>query len=375
MRVFFFIDSLKGGGAERVTANLSKSLAWEGYEVGVITMCAEDLDFYQLDRRVRRISLDLAGVNQGLNKLIANYRRLRALRRCLQRERPDVLVAFMTTSIVSGIIASIGLPVRVYGSERNNPASRKPGSVWAILRRLFYRFADGHISQTERTAAWLQNVTAARNVKVIPNPVVWPIQTFPPEVPPEQLIATERKILLAVGSSPVLKGFDLLLEAFAKVSSGYLDWDLVILGIDSTSYSPRGGGASVQRQGEALGIEDRLILPGRVGNITDWYQRADLFVLSSRSEGFPNVLIEAMASGCPSIAFDCDTGPSDIIKNGVNGVLIRPEDIEELGSGIALLMGNESLREKYGKAGLKVRETFSEDKIVGLWEKAIAVKK
>lgn len=375
MRVFFFIDSLKGGGAERVTANLSKSLAWEGYEVGVITMCAEDLDFYQLDRRVRRISLDLAGVNQGLNKLIANYRRLRALRRCLQRERPDVLVAFMTTSIVSGIIASIGLPVRVYGSERNNPASRKPGSVWAILRRLFYRFADGHISQTERTAAWLQNFTAARNVKVIPNPVVWPIQTFPPEVPPEQLIATERKILLAVGSSPVLKGFDLLLEAFAKVSSGYLDWDLVILGIDSTSYSPRGGGASVQRQGEALGIEDRLILPGRVGNITDWYQRADLFVLSSRSEGFPNVLIEAMASGCPSIAFDCDTGPSDIIKNGVNGVLIRPEDIEELGSGIALLMGNESLREKYGKAGLKVRETFSEDKIVGLWEKAIAVKK
>lgn len=375
MRVFFFIDSLRSGGAQRVTVNLSRSMAAKGYEVTIITMTSQDIDFYQLDPRVRRISLDLAGVNQGLNKLIANYRRLRALRRCLQAESPDVLVAMMTTSIVIGIIASIGLPVRVYGSERNNPAARKLAPVWAVLRRLVYRFADGHIAQTERTAAWLENVTAARNVKVIPNPIVWPIQTFPPEIPPEQLIATERKILLAVGSSPLLKGFDLLLKAFAKVSSAYPDWDLVILGIESTSYSPQGGGASVQRQAEVLGIEDRLILPGRVGNVSEWYQRADLFVLSSRSEGLPNALLEAMAAGCPSIAFDCDTGPGDIIKDGVNGVLLRPEDIEELSSSIELLMDKESLRDKYGRAGLKVRETFSEDKVLGLWEEAIAFKK
>ena len=372
MKIFFYIHSLTGGGAERVTASLVRHLADQGHEVGVITMTTEQRDFYPLDPRVRRITLDLAGVNRGLGKLTANYRRWRALRRALKAEQPDVVVAMMTTSIVLAILAAMGLPTRVYGSERNYPGRKATGRPWALLRRLVYRFADGHVAQTREAAAWLERHTGARNVHVIPNPVVWPIPSFPPEVAPESVVSPERRVILAVGSKPEQKGFDLLVRAFAGLAAHWPEWDLVILGVDPASEAVSGGGASVQRLAEGLGVAQRLYLPGRVGNVADWYQRADLFVLSSRYEGFPNVLLEAMASGgCPSIAFDCDTGPRDLIEDGVNGVLVPAEDGEALEEGIGRLMADEVWRKGLAEQAVAVRERFSEEGLMVLWERIL----
>lgn len=370
MKIFLFIGSLTSGGAERITVLLGQHWTTCGHDVVLVTMNSKEQDFYSLDSSVRRISLEGSG-NGRIDKIRSIVIGLIRLRREIKEHKPDALVSMMTSSIVLGIVASMGLTVRVYGSERNYPAYQKINPVWAVLRRLLYRFADGHIAQTKKTAVWLKANTGARNVKVIPNPVAWPIEKFNPKVCPEIVFRTERKILLAVGTKPIQKGFDLLLKAFFNLTSIYPEWDLVILGIDPKSHASIGGGAPVQKLAENLGITKRLFLPGKVGNTIDWYQRADLFVLSSRYEGIPNVLLEAMASGCPSIAFDCDTGPSEIIVNGVNGVLIPPENIEALSNGLALLMDNKSLRAKYGQKGMKVRETFSVAKIIGLWGDAI----
>lgn len=106
MRLYFVIHSMTGGGAERVTGSLARHLADQSYEVGVITMTSEEPDFYPLDPRVRRVTLDLAGVNRGLGKLTANYRRWRALRRALKAEQPDVVVGMMTISAVLCILAA-----------------------------------------------------------------------------------------------------------------------------------------------------------------------------------------------------------------------------------------------------------------------------
>ncbi|SFC96595.1 Glycosyltransferase involved in cell wall bisynthesis [Thiohalospira halophila DSM 15071] len=368
MKIFFYIHSLTGGGAERVTASLVRHLADQGHEVGVITMTSEERDFYPLDPRVRRVTLDLAGVNRGLGKLTANYRRWRALRRALKAEQPDVVVAMMNTSIVLAILAAIGLPVRVYGSERNYPGRQRIGSAWALLRRLVYRFAAGHVAQTREAAAWLVRHAGARNVHVIPNPVVWPIASFPPEVAPESVISPERKVILAVGSKPVQKGFDLLVRALAGLAADRPEWDLVILGVDPESDAVCGGDASIQRLAEGEGVAGRFHLPGRVGNVADWYKRANIFVLSSRYEGFPNVLLEAMASGCPSIAFDCDTGPRDVIEDGANGLLVPAEDFEGLRAAMACLTADEGLRQRFGEQAVAVREKFAEKKVMALWQ-------
>jgi len=372
LKIFLYIGSLTSGGAERVTVLLAQHWATLGHEVVLVTMHPKDRDFYSLNSSVRRISFDRSGTS-WIDKIRANIKGWLGLRRAIKQHRPDVMVAMMTSSVVLGIVAGTGLPVRVYGSERNYPAGQKIHPVWAVLRRLVYRFADGHIAQTQKTAVWLKKVTGARNIKVIPNPVAWPMHAFDPKIDPNEVVAAERKILLAVGTKPIQKGFDLLVEAFSKLSSVYPDWDLVILGIDPDSHDTIGGGASVKKLAERLGIAHRLFMPGKVGNMIDWYQRADLFVLSSRYEGIPNVLLEAMASGCPSIAFDCNTGPREIIQDGINGVLVPPENIQALSSGLASLMADKSLRKKYGHNGLRVRETFSEDKIIGLWSEAIGL--
>ena len=371
MKVVFYIHSLTGGGAERVTSSLARNLVDQGHEVGVITMTSDEGDFYPLDQRVRRVTLNLAGVNRGLGKLTANYRRWRALRRVFKAEKPDVVVAMMTTSIVVAILAAIGLSVRVYGSERNYPGRKATGRPWALLRRLVYRFAAGHVAQTREAAAWLERHTGARNVHVIPNPVVWPIPSFPPEVTPESVVSPERKIILAVGSKPEQKGFDLLVRAFAGLAADWPEWDLVILGVDPTSEAVCGGGASVQRLAEEVGVAQRLYLPGRVGNVADWYQRADIFVLSSRYEGFPNVLLEAMASGCACVAFDCDTGPRDLIEDGINGLLVQAECTQALTNAMARLMRNDDLRAELGSRAVAVRQTFSEQRVMALWQQVL----
>lgn len=371
MRIFFFIHSLTGGGAERVTAILACHLADQGHEVGVITMHSEERDFYPLDPRVRRVTLNLAGVNQGLGKLIANYRRWRALRRLFKAEKPDVVVAMMTTSIVLAILAAIGMRVRVYGSERNYPGRKVTPRPWALLRRLFYRFADGHVAQTREAESWLQHHTAARNVHVIPNPVVWPIPSFSPKVDPDTVVSPQRKIILAVGTKPSQKGFDLLVRAFSGLATDHPNWDLVIIGIDPASDATSGGGASVQRLAEELGVAQRVYLPGRVGNVADWYQRADMFVLSSRYEGFPNVLLEAMASGCACVAFDCDTGPRDLIEDGMNGLLVQAECVEALTNAMARLMSNDDLGEELGSKAITVQQTFSEQRVMALWQQVL----
>ena len=334
----------------------------------MITMHSEERDFYPLDPRVRRVTLNLAGVNRGFGKLTANYLRWRALRRALKAEQPDVVVAMMTTSIVLAIIAAIGLPVRVYGSERNYPGRKATALPWALLRRLAYRFADGHVAQTREAEAWLQHHTAARNVHVIPNPVVWPIPSFTPKVTPENVVSPDRKIILAVGTKPDQKGFDLLVRAFSGLTTVHPRWDLVIIGIDPSSDATRGGGASVRRLAKEVGLAQRVYLPGRVGNVAEWYQRADIFVLSSRYEGFPNVLLEAMASGCACVAFDCDTGPRDLIEDGINGLLVQAECTEELTNAMARLMSNDDLRVELGSRAVAVRQTFSERRVMALWQ-------
>lgn len=368
MRIAVVIGSLSGGGAERVAVGLANYLVRRGHQASLVTMHGTDRDFYIPDNGVGRVCLNLAGDTRGLAKLTANLHRLWSLRRAIRSEQPDIVVGMMPTATILCILASLGLPTRIVGSERNYPGRRLIGASWGVLRALVYRFVDAHVAQTREGADWIIRHASARNVVVIPNAVAWPIPACSPFVDPASVLPHGRRMILAVGSKSEQKGFDLLVSAFTRIAHDHRDWDLAIVGLIETGAACD----ALVAQAAAAGLADRIHFPGRVGNVGEWYKRADLFVLSSRYEGFPNVLLEAMAAGCACIAFDCDTGPREIIKDSDNGLLVKFGDVESLSKAMAWAIQNGHERKAFGSRARDVVESYNEDTIYQQWEHLFA---
>jgi glycosyltransferase involved in cell wall biosynthesis len=363
MRLLFYLYSLTTGGAERVTVNLANHWAAKGWDVTIVTLAPLSLDFYELDPKVRRISLGLASKSRTVfDGLWINLRRVQALRRVLQQIRPDIAVALMSTANIILALASWGLPeVRAVGSERTFAPAFPLGIPWQMLRRNTYRRLAAVVALTQENAEWLRMHTSAKRVPIIPNMALWPLPAKAPRIAPETIRAADRRILLAVGRLLKNKGFDQLLEAFTSLAQKHGNWDLVILG-----EGPERG--ALESQVLATNLNGRVALPGRAGNMGEWYERADLYVLCSHFEGFPNTLVEAMAYGVPTISFDCDTGPRDIIRHAVDGLLVPPGDVAGLNAALDRLMGDSALRTRFAARAVESRKRFSIERIAGMWE-------
>tara|TARA_R110002049_G_scaffold25650_1_gene89915 strand:- start:195 stop:1376 length:1182 start_codon:yes stop_codon:yes gene_type:complete len=366
------IGTLTAGGAERVMSWLANQLVQAGYQVTLVTLGDSGNDFFPLDPAVKRIGLGLQKRNNPLLKPFANLQRILALRGVIRDHQVGRMVAFMPHESVLAILATRATDCRVVVSERSAPWKRDPGWIWGLLRRYLYRFADGHAAQTRASEEWLKTKTGARNIHNIPNPVRFPLPSAPPVVAPVAFSSPGRHRVLAVGSRPHLKGFDLLARAFTRVADKHPDWDLAIPGytLDSAENSEARHDFKASLAREEL--TGRVHLPGRVGNLGDWFHSADIFVLSSRTEGFPNVLIEAMAHGCAVVAFDCDTGPRDIIRDGIDGLLVADGDVEALSVALDKVMGDRALRDRMGAAAQEVKNRFSEERVLTLWQEALA---
>ena len=363
MRLLIYIHSLENGGAERVVANLANYWASLGWAVTVVTVAPQARDFYVLDAGVGRRCLDLAGQGGGLFAgIVRTARRARALRRVLREVQPAAALSAMHTANVVLALAARGLPgLRTVGSEHNFPPKAPMGVVWETLRRHAYGHLHAVVALTHECAHWLERHSHALRVLVIPNPVVWPLSQHAPQVSPATSCAPGRQILLGVGRLSDEKNFATLIAIFARLAPLHPHWDLVILGEGVQR-------AALSAQVRAGGLGQRVFLPGSVGNMGDWYARASLYAMSSHFEGFPNTLVEAMAYGLPAVSFDCDTGPRDIIRHGIDGVLVAPGDIDGMTSALDTLMHDSRARARFAQRAVDARERFSIEKISRIWE-------
>ncbi len=361
LRILFLVSSMGAGGTERVAALLCRQWIAQGHDVTLMpTYSRRGTCVYALDERV---SLDfLADRFGGAREHPPNaLRRLSALRQAVRELRPDVIVSFLTNVNIAALVATIGLGVPVVVSERSFPPRQKISTFLRVMRRASYWRAAAVVAQTGGIADWLLRYCPGAKTVVIPNPVVVPIQNSESRLEPEQHLARGRRMILSVGRCVPEKGFDRLVEAFARIAQNLPDCDLVILGEGPER-------RALERLCEAHGMTSRVHLPGHVGNVGDWYEAASVFVLTSHCEGFPNALLEAMAYGLPAVSVACATGPADIIRDGIDGVLV-PGDSNAAGIAVALcrIMRDEETREAMGRRAREVAERFSTSSIGTSW--------
>lgn len=366
MRILFYLHSLGAGGAERVVSTLANYWAANGHEVMVVTLAEVSTDFYRTNARVTRVALDLGVPRATLPaRIVDSIRRIWRLRRVLRRSRPRLAIAMMDSASVSLAFAGLGLSeVVCVGSERIYPPFSDSSLPWRLLRRWTYRLLHGVVAQSDENVCWLRQHTLARRTWVIPNPVVLPLESASPHRAPGEWRTRPRRAL-AVGRYVTQKGFDLLIKAFASIADRFPEWELVIVG----EGPERDRLVELSRSN---GSWERIWLAGPVGNITDWYASADLFVLSSRFEGFPNTLLEAMAHGLPAIAADCLTGPRALITHEFDGVLVPPDDVVGLAEGMMRLMGDDAMRRLFGERASVAGERFSIERVGAMWTNIIS---
>ena len=378
MRIVMMIGALGCGGAERVCVHLANYWVGRGHHVWILTWIPGRDDFYDIDDRVNRIRLVYDKYQSGrdqsgrgfFSKLMTFPFRFRRyclmIRRAIQRASPDVVVAFMPDANGYLWLASMG--ARRYatiGSERVYPHIHL-GFFNEQLRRLAYPRLDHVVAVSHALAdTFQQRLRLRKPVHVVPNPVIWPLEKQAPTVDPGAVSGCPYR-LLAVGRLDSQKGFERLIDVFSRLAPTHPDWQLVILG-DGAEHG------RLQAAIEGYHLNDRVSLVGHIGNVADWYHWADLFVMSSLFEGFPNVLVEAMAHGLPAVSFDCKTGPSDIIRHQVDGLLVSDGDMAAFQYALAWLMADKTAREAYAERAKDVRDRFSLENVAALWEKLFVV--
>lgn len=355
MKVAFVISTLHaGGGAERNTCYLASELRRRGHEVTVFVLSADISVGYAIDPKVKVEAVPLGWIRRGAPAFLA---RLVYLRRRLATF--DVCVGIMVTSNVLTALACWGLSTRSFAAERTSPEAYPQQRSWRLLRGLTYRLHSGVIAQTERAAEWLRSHAGIRRVIAIPNPQISSTSSLPTQIP-EALVEPQETLVLAVGRLVPQKGFDRLIPILAKTMCGRPRLKAVILGEGDERNR-------LEAQVAEVGLTGRILLPGQAGNVHDWYRRADIFVMSSRFEGYPNALMEARSHGTPAIAFDCPEGPAEIVTDGVDGFIVPDDDAARFERRLATLVDDNILREEFGRNGARMAQSASNEKILEAW--------
>ena len=357
MKLTLVIHSLNGGGAEKTVAQMANYWAEAGHTVTLITLDGRQSSRYHVSDQVVWDDLDLMANSRTLWEAIRhNRQRVGTLRKAISRAGGDVVVSFTDIINVLTLLACRPLRVPIIVCERTDPRIHRVRRPWSWLRRQLYKKSAAIVVQTSPIRDFVQGFARAAPIHVVPN-CIWP-DSLPNQTQP---LLERSKQVVAMGRLSTEKGFALLIEAFARVAKEHPPWSLRIIGDGPLR-------DTLQEQIDDTGLSERIGLIGWSDNPSEILADSQLFVLTSQYEGFPNALLEAMACGMPAVSFDCESGPREIIREGVDGLLVPPDDVDALADRMSRLLADDGERIRLGERAAEVRQRFSVSRYFSDWD-------
>lgn len=354
-------SGLRLGGTERFSSWLAKQFVDAGHDVSVSTFDRATNDFYALPSRVHRIELDvLRQSRHPVEAVTQTCRRLHALRATIRTYAPDVCVGLGDITNILLLMSTVGMKIRIVISDRTNHESYPIGFFWEVLRRILYRRAHVHVAQSIDAMRWLSERLPSLKQEVIPNPVPMPAsRMWEPRIGRRD----QPVRVLFVGRLSHYKGVDIALRAMAALK-GTLSRPVIL--------TVCGNGPELEHLralADEYGIVEDTIFQGEVRDVASYYKEADIFVLPSRFEGFPNVLLEAMSYGLPCVVSDVRGGIRDVFDraNSSIGFRVEPASVTSLAAALRLLIEDANLRSACGKAAFCCAHDYSEGLIGTRW--------
>jgi glycosyltransferase involved in cell wall biosynthesis len=359
VKILFVIKSLSlpGGGAERVLTAIATALAERGHEITVLSFDpAESADFYSSGPAVRRLRLGI-GQRDARSHPLETARRIRDIRNTARHLAPDVAIGFMHSAFIPLSLALLGTGVPTIGSERTSYDHYRTRALQRTLLRATFRLLTAMTVNNDGVRRGFPSALAAK-MTVLPNPVMPAQVTADP-------IGSAEKTLLSVGGLRIEKDHRTLISAFAQLAERFAEWRLRIVG-----EGPMRG--ALRAQISKLGLDGRIELAGATTSIEGEYRVAQLFVLPSIYEAFPNCVAEALAHGLPAIGFHDCTGTNALIQPGVNGELaVGPVRVDALRDTLERLMSSPSLRQRLGRQAPSTVEQYSLPATVDRWDQLL----
>lgn len=347
VKICLVIHSLQAGGMERVMSELASYFASKDeIETHLILYGINREIFYTVPDNVIIHTPKFSFNNK--RRFLSTVKTVLYLRKTIKDINPHSVLSFGEYWNNFVLLSMLGLKYPVFVSDRSQP-DKSLGKVQDYLRQKLYPTAKGIILQTEKAKEIFLRNNKHPNIAVIGNPIRKFNNTDN---------CQKEKIVIMVGRLITSKNQDKLIEIFAGINAP--DWKLMLVGYDHLKQQNMG---RLKELAKKLKVDDRVIFTGKHDNVEKLYMQSSIFAFTSSSEGFPNVIGEAMSAGLPVVAFDCVAGPSEMVRDGQNGFLVPLFDTAQFEAKLSLLMNDSALREKLGGNALKSMHRFSTETI------------
>lgn len=332
-------------GAAKIFRFISSEMSKCGYKVEALIVFDNSIE-----KNIDNVSVIPLGIKpspKGVWRLGAIF----TLRKAIRKINPNIVCTFVQDACFLVKVATLGLPIRTISCDRGDP-SWGGMSIWKPITKWTYRQSDICVFQLPEVRDYFGKENLKKSY-VIPNP-------FVPVANPNMVV--RKKTIVSAGRFTDQKGYDVLINAFKVVHDKHPEYELVIYGDGPLK-------DDYTKQIKRLGLEQNVFLPGAVRNVSSEIKNDGIFVLSSRFEGIPNSLLEAMSMGLPCVSTDCSPGGARFLSDdGKRALIVERDNIKELAQAICKVIEDEQLAEELSNAALTVRETFRPEIILKQWK-------